>query len=85
MKKVFLLVIFFFIFLFGLTIGGSFNNSQSQLFEEAKDKFETEISNPNNEYDGQILVPSSNIISKTAKKIESTIDELIDKLFSFLS
>ena len=85
MKKVFLIIVFIFIFLFGITLGGSFNNSQSHLFDEVKDKFESEITNPNNEYDSPLLIPKSNIINKTAKKLESTIDELIDKLFSFLN
>ena len=85
MKKVIIILVCFFIFLFGLTLGGSFNSSSSKLFEESLDKFEEQIKDPLNEYESKALVPESNIINKTAKKCESFIDDLIDKLFSFLS
>ena len=42
MKKVFVLIGLFFIFLFGLTIGGNFNKGASQIFEESKNQFENE-------------------------------------------
>ena len=85
MRKVFILICFLFIFLFGLTLGGSFNTSASKLFEESIDKFETEIIDPNNNYNGVILVPEENIFNKTANKLEDMIDKIIEKLFSFLS
>lgn len=85
MRKIFVLVLVFFIFLFGLTIGGNFNKGASQLFEESKNQFESEITNPNNNYDSIMLVPEGNLINKTAKKVEKVIDNVIDKLFSFLS
>lgn len=85
MKKIFLFVIIFFVFLFGLTIGGNFNKGSGQLFEESKKEFEDQIVNPNNEYNNITLVPDDGVINKTAKKIEDIIDGVIDKLFSFLS
>lgn len=85
MRKVFMLVLIFFIFLFGLTIGGNFNKGASQLFEESKTEFENEIIKPNNDYNSVILVPDDSVINKTAKKIEDIIDVVIDKIFSFLS
>lgn len=85
MKKVFILVCIFFVFLFGLTIGGNFNKGASHLFEESKNQFESEITNPNNDYNSVTLVPDGNLINKTAKKIEKVIDNVIDKVFSFLS
>ena len=85
MRKVFVLVCIFFVFLFGLTIGGNFNKGTSQLFEESKNQFESEITNPNNNYDNIMLVPDGNLINKTAKKVEKVIDNVIDKLFSFLA
>lgn len=85
MRKIFGLVCVFFIFLFGLTIGGNFNKGASQLFEESKNEFESEIVKPNNDYNNVILVPDDSVINKTAKKIEDVIDGVIDKLFSFLS
>lgn len=85
MKKVFLLVCVFFIFLFGLTIGGNFNKGRGQLFEESKKEFESEIINPDNEYNNKLLVPDDGFVNKTAKKIEKVIDGVIDKIFSYLS
>ena len=85
MRIVFVLVGVFFVFLFGLTIGGNFNKGQGQLFEESKKEFENEIVKPNNDYDNVMLVPDDGVINKTAKKIEDVIDGVIDKLFSFLS
>lgn len=85
MRKLFLLVCIFFVFLFGLTIGGNFNKGASQLFEETKDQFESEIIDPDNNYNNVILVPDDNIVNKAAKKAEKVIDSVIDKLFSFLS
>ncbi len=85
MKKVFLLVCVVFIFLFGLTIGGNFNKGAGQLFEESKKEFESEIINPDNEYNNKLLVPNDGFVNKTAKKIENVIDGVIDKLFSYLS
>ena len=85
MKKVFLLVCVFFIFLFGLTIGGNFKKGRGQLFEESKKEFESEIINPDNEYNNKLLVPDDGFVNKTAKKIENIIDGVIDKLFSYLS
>ena len=85
MKKVFLLVCVFFIFLFGLTIGGNFNKGSGQLFEESKKEFESEIINPDNEYNNKLLVPDDGFVNKTAKKIEKVIDGVIDKIFSYLS
>ena len=85
MRKVFILVCIFFVFLFGLTIGGNFNKGFSQLFEESKNQFESEITTPNNDYNSVTLVPDGNLINKTAKKVEKVIDNVIDKLFSFLA
>lgn len=85
MKKVFVLIGLFFIFLFGLTIGGNFNKGASQLFEKSKNQFENEIVNPDNSYNNIDLVPNENLINKTARKVEKTIDRFIDKIFSMLS
>lgn len=85
MRKIFIFVCLFFVFLFGLTIGGNFNKGSSQLFEETKNQFESEITTPNNDYDSINLIPDGNLINKTAKKVEKVIDNVIDKLFSFLS
>ncbi|MBP3504027.1 MAG: hypothetical protein J6K18_02780 [Bacilli bacterium] len=85
MKKIFVLIIICFMFLFGLTIGGSFNKGASQLFEETKEEFENEIVVPDNNYQAMQLVPNDNIVNKAAKKFEKIIDKVIDKIFSFLS
>ena len=85
MRKLFLIIVVFFIFLFGLTIGGNYSKGSSKLFEESKQDFEGQIINPNNEYNNIILVPEESMINKTAKKLEDAIDSVIDKIFSFLS
>ncbi len=85
MRKLFLIIVVFFIFLFGLTIGGNYSKGSSKLFEESKKDFESEITNPNNDYNNVTLVPEDSMINKTARKLEDAIDRVIDKIFSFLS
>ena len=85
MRKVFLLIVSFFIFLFGISLGGNFNKGSSQLFEQSKEKFENIIITPDNMYENIDLVPEDYVINKTAKKVEKIIDSVIDKIFSFLS
>lgn len=85
MRKVFLLIVSFFIFLFGISLGGNFNKGSSQLFEQSKEEFENIIITPDNMYENIDLVPEDYVINKTAKKVEKIIDNVIDKIFSFLS
>ena len=85
MRKLFAIIVVFFIFLFGLTIGGNYSKGSSKLFEESKNDFESEIVNPNNDYNNVMLVPEESMINKTARKLEDAIDSIIDKIFSFLS
>lgn len=85
MRKILLVLVIFFIFLFGLSLGGNFDNGASQLFEQSKEEFENVIITPDNMYENVNLVPKDYIINKTAKKAEKLIDNVIDKLFSFLS
>jgi predicted PurR-regulated permease PerM len=85
MRKVFLLIVSFFIFLFGISLGGNFNKGSSQLFEQSKEEFENIIITPDNMYENIDLVPEDYVINKTAKKVEKIIDSVIDKIFSFLS
>lgn len=85
MRKVFLLIVSFFIFLFGISLGGNFNKGSSQLFEQSKEEFENIIITPDNVYENIDLVPEDYVINKTAKKVEKIIDSVIDKIFSFLS
>ena len=85
MRKVILLIVSFFIFLFGISLGGNFNKGSSQLFEQSKEEFENIIITPDNMYENIDLVPEDYVINKTAKKVEKIIDSVIDKIFSFLS
>jgi predicted PurR-regulated permease PerM len=85
MRKVLLLIVSFFIFLFGISLGGNFNKGSSQLFEQSKEEFENIIITPDNMYENIDLVPEDYVINKTAKKVEKIIDSVIDKIFSFLS
>ena len=85
MRKIFLLIVSFFIFLFGISLGGNFNKGSSQLFEQSKEEFENIIITPDNMYENIDLVPEDYAINKTAKKVEKIIDSVIDKIFSFLA
>jgi predicted PurR-regulated permease PerM len=85
MRKIFLLIVSFFIFLFGISLGGNFNKGSSQLFEQSKEEFENIIITPDNMYENIDLVPEDYVINKAAKKVEKIIDSVIDKIFSFLS
>ena len=85
MRKIFLLIVSFFIFLFGISLGGNFNKGSSQLFEQSKEEFENIIITPDNMYENIDLVPEDYVINKTAKKVEKIIYSVIDKIFSFLS
>jgi predicted PurR-regulated permease PerM len=85
MRKIFFLIVSFFIFLFGISLGGNFNKGSSQLFEQSKEEFENIIITPDNMYENIDLVPEDYVINKTAKKVEKIIDSVIDKIFSFLS
>ncbi len=81
MKKIILVFIMITLFLSGLSLGGNFSSGASNFFEEAKDNFEDQITNPNNDYQNIDLVPNEYLINKTAHKIEKFINDKISSIF----
>ena len=83
MKKLIIIIAIFFFFVIGLKLGdNSFN--QNKIFEEEKNRFEQEITTPNNDYEAKELVPQKNTINKVADLFDNTIDKVVDKLKNIL-
>lgn len=82
MNKIFNIFLILIVFLLGIQIGTSYveNYSSNDLFEIAKDEFETEIVKPNNNYETKQLAPKKYLPNKIADKISSIFDKLIDKI-----
>lgn len=83
MKKLIIIIAIFFFFVIGLKLGDSSFN-QNKIFEEEKNKFEQEITTPNNDYEAKELVPQKNTINKVADLFDNTIDKVINKLKNIL-
>lgn len=77
MKKVIIILVIFFVFLFGISLGGAFSNTDSKLFEESLDEFEKEITKRNNNYESKTLVPEENKVNLVAHKIDKFMDDKI--------
>lgn len=82
MNKVFNVLIILIVFLLGIQIGTSYveNYTNNDLFEIAKNEFETEIVKPNNEYEAKQLVPKKHLPNKIAEKISDLIDKIVNKI-----
>lgn len=83
MKKVLIFLIIFIAFVLGLRLAGT-GTSTSKLLENEIDQFEEQITKPENEYRPKQYIPEENIVNKTARKIDSTIEKIIDKLKSIV-
>ena len=68
MKKLLIVAIIIAIFIIGLKLGEETYNT-NYLLEQEKEIFESEITNPNNDYQAKEFVPEDNIVNKVAKKI----------------
>lgn len=79
MKKALVIILIGAFFLLGISLGGNYNNS-SRIFEEAKDEFEIEIKDPNNDYNPKDLKPEAGIINKIANKIDAILEKISEKL-----
>lgn len=75
MKKILVFVVITAMFLFGISLGGSFDNGASSFFEESKSRFEEQITTKNNDYKAHELVPSEYTINKIAHKIDSFVSK----------
>ena len=71
MNKVFNLLIILIVFLLGIQVGTSYvqYNTNNELFETEKNKFEEEIIKPNNQYEPKQLIPKKHLPNKIADKI----------------
>lgn len=83
MKKVLIFLIIFIAFVLGLRLADS-GTSTSKLLETEIDQFEEQITKPENEYRPKQYIPEENIVNKTARKIDSIIEKIIDKLKSIV-
>ena len=80
MKKIFYIVLLIAIFIMGLNIGTKGTINKNQLIDNAKDKFEEEISTPNNEYQAVNDNYEKNLFNKSADTIDKIIQKIIQKL-----
>jgi len=83
MKKVCIFLIIFIAFVLGLRLAGT-GTSTSKILENEIDQFEEQITKPQNEYRPKQYIPEENIVNKTARKIDNTIEKIIDKLKSIV-
>jgi len=83
MKKLCIIAFILFIFILGLKMWET-SHSPNGILENEKDKFETEITTPNNGYIPKALQPEENVVNKTAHKIDRMIDQVVEKMKSIL-
>lgn len=79
MKKFGLLLLIGFIFLLGIQMGGKYTGS-SHLFEESKNDFESQITNPDNHYEAKNLKPKEGILNTVAHTIDGFIEKIANKI-----
>lgn len=82
MKKILLVGIILFVFILGIKLGDNYTISDSNIFETEKDRFEQEITNPNNDYQSSNLVIEEGVTNKVAHKIDEAIEKIIKKLLN---
>ena len=82
MKKIVSGLLIIIVLLIGIKIGSTTDiaSTPSDLFESAKNEFEDEITKPNNKYENIELKPKEYLPNKIAKKINSIIEKLIEKI-----
>lgn len=81
-KGVLLLVIIF--LLVGIVIGSQNSIGRSNYFEEAKNNFEEQIIDKDNNYQSIDTSPSGDILSKIAIKIDEKINSLLNAILDKL-
>lgn len=82
-KGILLLVIV--VLLVGVIIGSQNSVGRSNYFEEAKNNFEEQITNENNNYQSIDTSPSGDILSKIAIKIDEKINSLLNAILEKLT
>ncbi len=80
MKKIGYIIILLVIFIFGLSLGTKGTTSKNRLIDDAKNEFEEEITNPNNDYESIKEDYDENIFNSSADFIDDFLQEIIDKI-----
>lgn len=82
MKKILSFIIVIIIFLVGIKIGSNttFSSSKEDLFENAKEDFESQIIIPNNEYQNIELKPVEYLPNKIASIISKILEKITNKI-----
>lgn len=80
MKKIIYLIVLIAIFILGLCLGTKDTVGKNQLVDDAKNDFESQITNPDNDY--QIIANGyeENIFNRFAQSIDKTIQKLFNKI-----
>ena len=81
-KGMLLLVIV--VLLVGIVLGSQNSVGRSNYFEEAKNNFEEQITEENNNYQSIDTSPSGDILSKIAIKIDEKINSLLNAILDKL-
>lgn len=84
MKKILLIGVILFVFILGIKLGDNYTISDSNIFESEKNRFEQEITNPNNNYQSSNLIIEEGVTNKVAHKIDEVIEKIIKKLLNSL-
>lgn len=84
MKKILTVLALFTFLLIGIQLGSDVSYSKNKVVEEAKDQFESEITEDGNEYEPVVLEPNDSIINDVAKGIDKIINKVIDKFKSLI-
>lgn len=71
--------------IFGIIIGSSYRIGSSNFFEEAKDRFEEEITDPKGNYQAEPIYPKGNISTDIALKIDRGIENVLGGIFRKLA
>ena len=81
-KGMLLLVIV--VLLVGIVLGSQNSVGRSNYFEEAKNNFEEQITEENNNYQSIDTSPSGDVLSKIAIKIDEKINSLLNAILDKL-
>ena len=68
------------VLILGIIIGSQNSIGTNNYFEETKNKFEDEITSPNNTYEPNEIVVEGNALNKVAVKIDEKINSLIKSI-----
>ncbi len=84
-KRVGKFLIVFCLFVFGIIIGGRYRIGSSNYFEEAKEEFEQQITDPNGHYEPLPLTPEGDFTSDVALRIDKALEKIVGGIFRRLA